>query len=414
MRATGANYAAGQYAENEDGEWVAITRRPVKLTSKGDNKKYDGKPLTNDTVTVETKGEGTGFIDGEGVTIKVTGSQTDAGESDNTFDYIFNEGTNANDYWVKTELGKLVVTASDSEVVATIAGHNKTVEYNGLEQSVEGYDFVEASNLLYKEGDFTFSGEAVAKGTNVGTYDMNLASEQFSNKSNNFSKVTFDVTDGTLTITPKSIVPDPENPDNTMSVDSPADVVYNGQDQTWTPVVKDGERTLEPGTDYNVAYSRTDRTNATGEIVVTITGSGNYSGEVKRTYQITKRPVELKSEGGSKPYDGTALVKPEVSGWQQQGDTGFVTGEVSSVRATGSVTTVAQGEVANSIAYDTNAGFNADNYAISKDEGKLSIAALAAEDGITITPNNATYIYMMHPLMRRAPQRLRLPSREPT
>ena len=391
LRATGANYAADQYAEN--GEWVAITSRPVKLTSKGDNKKYDGKPLTNDTVTVETKGEGTGFIDGEGVTIKVTGSQTDAGYSDNTFEYNFNEGTNANDYWVKTELGKLVVTASDSEVVATIAGHNKSVEYNGLEQSVEGYDFVEASNKLYGEGDFAFSGTAVAKGTDVGTYKMNLASEQFANTSKNFSKVTFAVTDGTLTITPKSIVPDPENPKNTMSVDSPADVVYNGQDQTWTPVVKDGERTLEPGKDYTVEYSTAERTNATGKITVTIKGINNYSGEVKRTYQITQRPVELKSEGGSKPYDGTALVKPEVSGWQQQGDTGFVTGEVSSVRATGSVTTVAQGEVTNSIAYDTNAGFNENNYAISKDEGKLSITALAAEDGIAITPNNATYIY---------------------
>ena len=391
LRVTSPNYAADQYAEN--GEWVAITSRPVTLTSKGDNKKYDGEPLTNDTVTVETKGEGTGFIDGEGVTIKVTGSQTDAGESDNTFDYTFNEGTNANDYWVKTELGKLVVTASDSEVVATIAGHNKSVEYNGLEQSVEGYDFVEASSKLYGEGDFAFSGTAVAKGADVGTYKMNLASEQFANTSKNFSKVTFAVTDGTLTITPKSIIPDPENPKNTMSVDSPAVVVYNGQDQTWTPVVKDGERKLEPGKDYTVEYSTADRTNVTGEITVTIKGINNYSGEVKRTYQVTKRPVELKSEGGSKPYDGTALVKPEVSGWQQQGDTGFVMGEVSNVRATGSVTTVAQGEVANSIAYDTNAGFNANNYAISKDEGKLSITALAAEDGITITPNNATYIY---------------------
>ncbi|WP_456035461.1 MBG domain-containing protein [Senegalimassilia anaerobia] len=391
LRATSPNYAADQYAEN--GEWVAITSRPVTLTSKGDNKKYDGEPLTNDTVTVETKGEGTGFIDGEGVAIKVTGSQTDAGESDNTFDYTFNEGTNANDYWVKTELGKLVVTASDSEVVATIAGHNKSVEYNGLEQSVEGYDFVEASSKLYGEGDFAFSGTAVAKGTDVGTYKMNLASEQFANTSKNFSKVTFAVTDGTLTITPKSIIPDSENPKNTMSVDSPAVVVYNGQDQTWTPVVKDGERKLEPGKDYTVEYSTADRTNVTGEITVTIKGINNYSDEVKRTYQITKRPVELKSEGGSKPYDGTALVKPEVSGWQQQGDTGFVMGEVSNVRATGSVTTVAQGEVANSIAYDTNAGFNANNYAISKDEGKLSITAPAAEDGITITPNNATYIY---------------------
>ncbi len=393
LRATGANYAAGQYAENKDGEGVAITSRPVKLTSKGDNKKYDGKPLTNDTVTVETKGEGTGFIDGEGVTINVTGSQTDAGESDNTFDYTFNEGTNANDYWVTTEYGKLVVTASDSEVVAKIAGHNKTVEYNGSEQSVEGYDFVKASNKLYGEGDFAFSGTAVAKGTDAGTYEMNLASEQFANTSKNFSKVTFAVTDGSLTITPKSIVPDPENPDNTMSVDSPADVVYNGQDQTWTPVVKDGESTLELGKDYTVGYSTADRTNATGKITVTISGIGNHSGKVERTYQITKRPVELKSEGGSKPYDGTALVKPEVSGWQQQGDTGFVTGEVSNVRATGSVTTVAQGEVTNSIAYDTNAGFNESNYTISKDEGKLSITALAAEDGITIAPNNATYIY---------------------
>ena len=391
LRATGANYAAGQYAEN--GEGVAITSRPVKLTSKGDYKKYDGEPLTNDTVTVETKGEGTGFIDGEGVTIKVTGSQTDAGESDNTFDYTFNEGTNANDYWVTTRFGKLVVTASDSEVVATIAAHDKSVEYNGSEQSVEGYDFVEASNKLYGEGDFAFSGTAVAKGMDVGTYKMNLASEQFANTSKNFSKVTFAVTDGTLTITPKSIVPDPENPKNTMSVDSPADVVYNGQDQTWTPVVKDGERKLEPGKDYTVEYSTAERTNATGKITVTIKGINNYSGEVKRTYQIAQRPVELKSEGGSKPYDGTALVKPEVSGWQQQGDTGFVTGEVSNVRATGSVTTVAQGEVTNSIAYDTNAGFNANNYDISKDEGKLSITALAAEDGIAITPNNATYIY---------------------
>ena len=390
LRATSANYAAGKYAEN--GEWVAITSRPVKLTSKGDSKKYDGEPLTNDSVTVETKGEGTGFVDGEGVTIKVTGSQTDAGESDNTFEYTFNEGTNASDYWVTTEFGKLAVTASDSEVVATITGHNKIVEYNGSEQSVEGYDF-ETSNPLYKESDFTFSGTAVAKGTDVGTYHMNLASKQFSNTSNNFSKVTFVVTDGALTITPKSIVPDPENPDNTMTVDSPADVVYNGQDQTWAPVVKDGERTLQPGTDYTVEYSTADRTNVAGKITVTITGIGNYAGKVERTYQITKRPVKLVSQSDSKPYDGTALTKPEVSGWQQQESTGFVEGQVSNVRATGSVTTVAEGEVVNSITYDAGAGFKADNYDISKDEGKLSITALAAEDGITITPNNATYIY---------------------
>ena len=393
LRATSANYAADQYADN--GESIMITKRLVTLTSEGGSKKYDGEPLTNDTVTVTPKGKGVGFIDGEGVTISVTGSQTDAGESDNTFKYAFNDGTDKNDYLVTTKFGKLVVTANDSEVVVTLAGNNETVEYNGSEQSVKGYSFVSISNDNYPATAVEFVGSAddqVAKGTDAGTYKMELKPEYFKNTSNNFSKVTFAVKDGTLTITPKSIVPDPEDLKNTMSVDSPANVVYNGQDQTWKPIVKDGEKVLTEGVDYTVSYSTADHTNV-GEVTVTIKGINNYSGEVKRTYQITKRTVDLKSEGGSKPYDGTALAKPEVSGWQQQGDTGFVTGEVSNVRATGSVTTVAQGEVVNSIAYDTNAGFNADNYAISKDEGKLSITALAAEGGITITPNNTTYIY---------------------
>ncbi|WP_455521605.1 Ig-like domain-containing protein [Senegalimassilia anaerobia] len=367
---------------------LEIAKRSVTLTSASESRVYNGEALTNDGVTVG----GDGFVAGEGAVYNVTGAITDAGKVANSFTYGRNSNTNFDNYTITKEEGTLEVTPVADKVTVTITGKSATLPYSGSEQSATGYDF-KASNPLYKEGDFVFSGTAVAKGTDVGTYKMNLASEQFANTSKNFSKVTFAVTDGTLTITPKSIIPDPENPKNTMSVDSPAVVVYNGQDQTWTPVVKDGERKLEPGKDYTVEYSTADRTNVTGEITVTIKGINNYSGEVKRTYQITKRPVELKSEGGSKPYDGTALVKPEVSGWQQQGDTGFVMGEVSNVRATGSVATVAQGEVANSIAYDTNAGFNANNYAISKDEGKLSITALAAEDGITITPNNATCIY---------------------
>ena len=43
--------------------------------------------------------------------------------------------------------------------------------------------------------------------TNVGTYDMELKSEDFKNTNGNFSKVTFVVVDGQLTITPKSVDP---------------------------------------------------------------------------------------------------------------------------------------------------------------------------------------------------------------
>ena len=54
--------------------------------------------------------------------------------------------------------------------------------------------------MLYKEGDFTFSGTAEAKGTDAGTYQMGLKAEQFSNNNENFKKVTFVVEDGSLTI----------------------------------------------------------------------------------------------------------------------------------------------------------------------------------------------------------------------
>ena len=60
-------------------EKLTITKKAVKLTSASDSKTYDGTPLTNDGVTAE------GFVEGEGVTTHVNGSQTDAGSSKNTF-----------------------------------------------------------------------------------------------------------------------------------------------------------------------------------------------------------------------------------------------------------------------------------------------------------------------------------------
>lgn len=65
------------------------------------------------------------------------------------------------------------------------------------------------------------------------------------------------------------------------------------------------------------------------------------------TLTINKRQVTLTSEGGSKPYDGTALTKPDVA----IGGDGFVNGEVKDIKATGSVTNVSDGEVTNTITY---------------------------------------------------------------
>lgn len=97
--------------ENETREVVGqatytITPRDVTLTSGSAKKEYDGKPLTNDTVMAE------GFVDGEGATYTVTGTQTEVGSSENKFTYTLNGSTKAGNYNITTKFGTLTVTAN--------------------------------------------------------------------------------------------------------------------------------------------------------------------------------------------------------------------------------------------------------------------------------------------------------------
>ncbi|WP_443730413.1 InlB B-repeat-containing protein [Slackia isoflavoniconvertens] len=361
LRATGSNYAADQYAMSSEN--IMIKKRLVTLTSAGANKPYDGKPLTNGTVTSTPLGVDIGFLDGEGVTCNVTGSQTNVGESDNEFTYTFNEGTSESDYLVTSEFGKLIVTQDNTEVVVTVTEHSGAFEYDGTEKTVSGYDF-SASNELYKNTDFEFTGNDSVSATNAGTYDMELKSEDFKNTNSNFSKVTFVLVDGQLTITPKSV--DPEAGKG-MSVGKLPNVTYNGESQKQKPEVKDGNTLLTEGIDYTLVYSK-DTTNV-GTVTVTVEGKGNYAGEAEVAYEIMKRQVALESASASKVYDGTPLTKPEVT----VGGDGFVEGEVSGLKAIGAVTNVADGEVDNEIVWDWAEGFGEGNYDITKTEGKLSI-----------------------------------------
>lgn len=78
---------------------------PVTLTSGSDTKEYDGKPLTNDTVTAA------GFVNDEGATYTVTGTQTEVGSSENKFTYTLNSNTKEGNYKITPNYGTLTVTA---------------------------------------------------------------------------------------------------------------------------------------------------------------------------------------------------------------------------------------------------------------------------------------------------------------
>lgn len=143
--------------------------------------------------------------------------------------------------------------------------------------------------------------------------------------------------------------------------------------------------TIEYSTDNGATWTDTVPTiKDVGEINVTVKASmANYS-DATATYtlKVTPRTVTLTSETASKPYDGDPLTRPVVT----IGGDGFVDGEVTDIKAIGSVTNVSDSPVTNTIVYTTTDEFVEDNYNITKAEGKLSITPLA----VTVTAKDYT------------------------
>ena len=336
-----------------------ITKRNVTLTSGSASKVYDKTALTNDTVTVS----GEGFAKNEGATYKVTGSRTKVGTSKNTFTYELKSNTTASNYNIEVKFGDLIVTAEDGEVVVTITGHSDSVEYDGNEKSVSGYDVSITEGSKYTTDDFTFNGTAEAKGTEAGTYSMGLNADQFTNTNDNYTQVTFIVNDGILTITPKSINPDDEK--NGITVTDPENSIYDGNEHINGLTVTDSKlnTTLVEGTDYTLTYSG-DLINV-GTVTITVKGIGNYTGEFIKTYQILPREYTVTTNTDSKVYDGTALTAGGTVN-------NLVDGETVNLTMTGSQTDVGTSD--NTYELNWTGSAKESNYTHGKDSiGTLTV-----------------------------------------
>ena len=459
---------------------ISITQRKITLTSAKDEKFYDGTPLTNDTIVVGGEDE---FVEGEGIaSYGVTGSQTEAGESDNVFDYTLKENTKSENYEIQKKYGKLKVKSVDTEVVVTITEHSGTGIYDGNKQTVTGYDVTNISNTLYSEKDFSFNGNAVIEGTNAGSYNMELKAANFKNISKNFTNVKFVIVDGTLEIArcPVTIKakesskvygnPDPafelailENSvgdelkdldlavirsdagddtikvhENVLSIQnskealekeytnytftiipadftifenengltvSAADVVkeYDGNSYgvTATARIKNAEienpnitvkywneKTNAYDLDKSPEYRNVADTPAVVKFEASLYGYKSVQGEA--TVTINKRSVLLTSASASKIYDGTPLTNSNVT----VTGSGFVDGEVTDIKAIGSVTNVADSPKPNTITFTPVEGkFNADNYAIEQVEGELAITPVTTKVKVEIIGNHVSEKY---------------------
>ena len=336
-----------------------ITKRNVTLTSGSASRVYNKEALTNGEVTVS----GEGFAKNEGATYTVTGSQTEVGESKNTFTYELKSNTTASNYNIEVKFGDLIVTAEDGEVVVTITGHSDSVEYDGNEKSVSGYDVTITEGSKYTTDDFTFNGTAEAKGTEAGTYSMGLNADQFTNTNDNYTQVTFIVNDGILTITPKSINPDDEK--NGITVTDPENSIYDGNEHINGLTVTDSKlnTTLVEGTDYTLTYSG-DLINV-GTVTITVKGIGNYTGEFTKTYQILPREYTVTTNTDSKVYDGTALTAGGTVN-------NLVDGETVNLTMTGSQTDVGTSD--NTYELNWTGSAKESNYTHGKDSiGTLTV-----------------------------------------
>ena len=383
-----ATYADGQTINiDANGENVLyavwVEKKVITVTAKSGEAKYTGESHTLEGL------KATKFtVDGNeytvsGLSAKVTGTDADSYTSKVTGTAVVKDKAGKDvtaQFTVNTANGTLTISPRS----VTLTSQGKSREYNGKalelpEVTVEGDGFVNGEVTDIKA---TGSITRVGKVTNTITY---TPSDKFKEKNYTITKH-----EGELSITEKSIIPDgpntPEEKKTGIKVTAPKDTTYSGNEQKREPVIEDTKtgKKLDKD-DYSLSCS-TDVTNA-GTVTITVTGKGNYTGKFEVNYKILPRKVTLKSEAASKPYDGTALTKPDV---KVSGD-GFVKGEVSDIKATGSVTTVSEGEVTNTITFTKETDYKDGNYTIFKEEGKLSITPQSIDPGTDPEKPNPDY-----------------------
>ena len=361
----------------------------------------------NDYVTLKTKDvtetyNGQSHAAGEATAVAKAGKENEIGKL--TVEY-----QKADDKWTKNREEITAKDVSDSKTVnvrvssddclgyvtgaekLTINPATLTVKTEGAKRAYNGKPLTAEGTITgFVNGEtakFTVTGSQTTVGQSQNTYNIDWKAKDTTAKKGNYT-ISEDL--GDLVVISKSIVPDdkntPEEKKTGIKVTAPKDTTYSGNEQKREPVIEDTKtgKTLDKD-DYSLSYSD-DVTNA-GTVTITVTGKGNYTGKFEVTYKINPRKVTLKSETASKPYDGTALTKPAVT---VSGD-GFVKGEVSDIKATGSVTTVSEGEVTNTITFTKENNYKDGNYTIDKDEGKLSIRATTIDPGTDPEKPNPDY-----------------------
>lgn len=318
---------------------------PVEIIfqSASDSKTYDGTPLTNGNWSIKS-GE---LLDGHSASVKVTGTITDAGIQDNTFDVKITD-VSGNDvtegYNVKKEIGKLQVSQID--ITVTAASAEKA--YDG-EPLTAPTATVSPSHIA---DDYTVEYQVIGSQIEIGSSENLISYYRIFDKSYKEITGNFNIkkVSGVLTIIGSEDQITPKL--NYSSGD--AYKVYDGTPLTnnqWSRTegeLLDGHREV-----VQMTSSITEAGKIDNEFTVRIFDELNN--DVTNMYDITyeygtlevgKRQITIKAEDDKKTYDGTPLENGGVVTDSMEGNA-IADGDMLDTTVMGKITDI--GSVENNI-----------------------------------------------------------------
>lgn len=262
----------------------------VTLESNSGTFTYDGKDHSvsgYDVITKADNGEDV-KVDAEFRGVSASRTEKDIGSYPVTFkirdDAVDKEALigeiDSNSYYIVSDVeeGTLTIEKIKDEVTVKITGNTKTVTYNGKEHSVTGY----ATDVGDKPITVALKGGKVAeaKGTDVGTYYMQLTAADFVVTSDIYANIKVIVEDGWLKINRR-----PMPPVNPPIMDEIIVEITGNSDS----VVYDGTEHSVKG--YTVKISDPRYTEAD----FTFTGKAEASGVNAGTYEMGLKAEQFKN-----------------------------------------------------------------------------------------------------------------------
>ena len=310
--ASSPNYETVEIEIEEDG-WLKISpfEAEIEVVITGNTKTvvYDSTEHSVEGYTVEVKGLPDGVAAEDAVKIKAAKAAEASGINAGTYymgltkdDFVIS-APNYNKIKLTVNDGWLTITPITDVVTVTIVENADTVEYDGKEHIVRGYESMTADNTLYELKNVveTPTRAWTAKGTDAGTYPVGIESGDFKNASGNFTNVVFKIVDGELKITRRG--ENPESPVTLQAKDST--VVFDGK---YHGYVGHTATNLAPGHSVRSVKSDfaarnvgvyTDKIDLHDAIIVDANGR-----DVTRNYKLTYLPGTLEIT----PFEGEVEV----------------------------------------------------------------------------------------------------------